>query len=229
MRRLQTIKNTALRTLPAHFLSIVLAIVTPFVAFGQSKNDATASARADASSAYLFAAIGGFIPLDESYRLNYSTKLGGLPIEVSGGFLFPVGSGIFVPITARYVRREANFVIGTSIEVLSIEPGVRFFLEREHDGDLRMFGAVEALLGQANVEGNYDVSTDGTTVGSAVAQTNYYNLGLGFDLGLMYPFTSTTALDAIVHIAIYMASPITQGGLGNIGGVSLTAAYRFGF
>jgi len=33
----------------------------------------------------------------------------------------------------------------------------------------------------------------------------------------------------MVHIAIFMSSSVTQGGLGNIGGVSLTAAYRFGF
>jgi len=204
-------------------------MAAPFAAFGQSKDGGNSPVQADGSSAYLFAAIGGFIPLDDSYRVNYSTSLGALPIEVSGGFLFPVGPGVFVPLTARYIRRVANFVTGTSIEVLSIEPGVRFFLEREHEHDLRMFGAVEALLGQATVQGNYDVSADGTTTNAAVAQSNYYDLGVGFDLGLTYPFTSTTALDAMVHIAIFMSSSVTQGGLGNIGGVSLTAAYRFGF
>jgi hypothetical protein len=222
------LKHNGLRISPACFLSVLLSTLLPFMALGQSKNGSEAPARAEVSSAYLFAAIGGFIPLDESYRINYSTNLGGLPIELSGGFLFPAGN-IFVPITARYIRREANFVTGTSIGVLSVEPGVRFFLEREHDRDLRMFGAVEALLGQASAKGNYEVSTDGTMSGTAAAQTNYYDLGLGFDLGLMYPFTATTALDAIVHIAIFLASPVDHGGLGNIGGVSLTAAYRFGF
>lgn len=167
--------------------------------------------------------------MDESYRANYSANLGGLPIEVSGGFLFPVGTDVFVPVTARYMRQSANFVTGTSIAVLSIEPGVRIFLEPEHEHDLRMYGAIEALLGQATVEGNYDASADGTSTSAAAAQSNYYDLGLGFDLGLTYPFTSTTALDAGVHIGVFLASPVTQGGLGNIGGVSLTAAYRFGF
>ncbi|MFI5202257.1 MAG: hypothetical protein ACHQNE_07710 [Candidatus Kapaibacterium sp.] len=207
----------------------MLSLTAPLAAFGQSNSSVADSTPKDASSAYLFAGIGGFIPLDESYRVNYSTSLGGIPMEVSGGFLFPVGPGVFVPLTARYVRREANFVTGTSIEVLSIEPGIRFFLEREHEHDLRMFGAVEALLGQATVQGNYDATADGTTISAATAQSNYYDLGLGFDLGLTYPLTSTTALDASVHIAIFLASPVTQGGLGNIGGVSLTAAYRFGF
>jgi hypothetical protein len=229
MYRPRFITNKVLRISPAYFLSVLLAIIAPLAASGQSKDSTNTPAQPDGSSAYLFAAIGGFIPTDESYRANYSTSLGGLPIELSGGFLFPVGTGVFVPITARYDRREANFVTGTSVEVLSIEPGARFFLEREHDRDLRLFGAVEALLAQATVQGNYYVSADGTTAGTAFAQMNYYDLGLGLDLGLSYPFTSTTALDAMVHIAVYMASPVDHGGLGNIGGVSITAAYRFGF
>ncbi len=183
------------------------------------------------SSTYLFAGAGGFIPLDDSYRVNYSTNLGGLPIEINGGFLFPVSASSFVPLTVRYTRRTANFVSGMSIEVLSIEPGYRLFLDPEHERghDLRLFGAAEALLGQAFVEGQYDASADGTTTASMIAGRDYLDLGLGVDLGLTYPFTASTGLDAMVHIAVYFTSPILQGGLGDIGGVSLTAAYRFGF
>ncbi len=209
-------------------LALLLVPGLPLVSTAQTKSVEVRQPKSDVST-YLFAGIGGFIPLNESYRVNYSTNLGGLPIEMSGGFLFPVGPGVFVPITARYVRREANFVTGTSVEVLSVEPGVRFFLERKHARDLRMFGAVEALLGQAAVQGNYDVSNDGAVTGSALAHKNYLDLGMGFDLGLTYPLTPATALDAMVHIAIFMTSPIANGGLGNIGGVSITAAYRFGF
>src|SRR5689334_22268092 len=79
-------------------------------------------------STYIFAGIGGFIPLHESYRINYSTKVAGLPIELVGGLLFPFARDMFVPLTVRYVRREANFVDGTSIGVISLEPGVRMFL-----------------------------------------------------------------------------------------------------
>ena len=207
-------------------MPIFLVMVLPLVAFAQA---GTMDSSKQESSSYVFAGIGGFIPLDESYRINYSTNLGGIPIEVMGGFLFPISANSFVPLTARYERRTANFVTNTSIEVLSIEPGFRFFLEPEREKDLRLFGAAEMLLGQAVVHGTYDVSNDGTVVGSAPAEKDYLDLGFGFDLGLTYPFSPTTALDATVHLAIYVTSPVSQGGLGNIGGVSLTAAYRFGF
>ena len=189
----------------------------------------------DINITYLFAGIGGFIPTSKSYSENYSTRLGGLPIELSGGLLFPVGNDVFVPLTVRYIRREANFVTGMSIDVTSIEPGVRFFFEHQasptmqHDREIRLFGGAELLLADASAVGLYDVSPNGTVTGAALAQRDYFNLGLGFDLGLMYPCTPTTALDVTVHLAAFLASPVSDGGLGNIGGVSITADYRFGF
>jgi len=183
----------------------------------------------DRNNAYLVAAIGGFIPTGESYRLNYSTKTAGLPIELSGGFLIPIGPASFVPLTVRYLRREANFVDGTSISVLSIEPGIRFFLEPQHDHDLRLFGDFEVLLADASVSGSFYIDSGDTASGTGIAQKDYYNLGIGLDLGLTAQLTGSTALDAFIHIAVYMASPIQNGGIGNIGGISLVAAYRFGF
>ena len=180
-------------------------------------------------SAYVFGGIGGFIPMRESYRINYSTKLGGLPIEVTGGFLFPVNADILTPIAFRYERREANFIAGTSIAVLSIEPGIRVYFEKQRDKDFRIFGGIEALIAQANVMGVYDASSDGNSITSEPAAKDYFDLGLGFDVGLVYPLTATTALDGTVHTAVYFSSSIASGGLGNIGGVSLTVAYRFGF
>lgn len=214
------------------FPAILLVCLLSGIASAQSAGD---SSNQETSSSYLFGGIGGFIPLDESYRVNYSTNLGGLPIEVTGGFLFPVASSDFVSLTARYERRTANFVTNTSVAVFSIEPGFRFFLEPEREKDLRLFGAADVLLGQAFVQGVYDMTQYDVTsssviiAGSAMAEKDYLDLGFGFDLGLTYPFTPTTALDAMVHLAVYVTSPVLQGGLGNVGGVSLTAAYRFGF
>jgi hypothetical protein len=180
-------------------------------------------------SAYVFGGIGGFIPMGESYRINYSTNLGGLPIEVTGGVLFPVTEAIFTPITFRYERREANFIAGTSIAVLSIEPGIRVYFEKQREKDFRVFGGIEALIAQASVMGTYDASPDGNSITPEPAAKDYFDLGLGFDIGLVYPLTATTALDGTVHTAIYFSSSVASGGLGNIGGVSLTVAYRFGF
>ena len=196
--------------------------------FAQSKGGIITT-QSEVSTTYIFASLGAFIPTKESYRLNFSNSFVGLPIEVSGGLLFPVGSEIFVPFTVRYDRRTANFVTGMTMSVTSIEPGVRYFFEREHGKEFRFFGGVEGILADASVSGSYDVSPSGTVTGSALAQRDYFNIGLGFDLGLMYPLTPTTSLEAIVHLSSFLASPVANGGIGNIGGVSISAAYRFGF
>jgi hypothetical protein len=182
-------------------------------------------------SLYAIMGVGGFIPLQESYRLNYSTNLGGLPIEVDGGFIFPVTDAILTPVIFRYERRTANFIDGTSIAVFSIEPGIRFYLEPQHDRDFRIFGAVEGLLAQANVTSTFEALADANSIVALAAPVmkDYFDFGIGFDIGLVYPLTETTALDGTVHTAIYFGSPVTSGGIGNIGGVSLSIAYRFGF
>jgi hypothetical protein len=195
--------------------------------------------QSDVNTTYIFAGIGAFIPTSESYRINFSNSFVGLPIEISGGLLFPVGRDIYVPFTVRYDRRTANFITGMSMEVTSIEPGVRYFFQRESASaatqhELRIFGGVEGLLADASVSGSYIVSVASpagtpTVAGTALAEKDYLNLGLGFDLGLMYPLTHTTSIEAIVHLAAFLASPVGNGGLGNIGGISLSADYRFGF
>ncbi len=178
---------------------------------------------------YVFAALGGFIPIRESYRLNYSTKVIGLPMEISGGFMFPVTTEIMVPITARYVRREANFIASTTIGVVSIEPGVRFYLEKERPKDLRIFGAIEGIIAEASVNSIYDVSPNGDVLSQGSASKDYLNIGIGFDLGVVYPLGSSGALDGSVHTSYFPSNTIAHGGLGNIGGVSLTVGYRIGF
>jgi hypothetical protein len=198
------------------------------------------AAYADSNTTYIFASIGAFIPGAKSNSENFANNFIGLPIELSGGLLFPVGRDVFVPFTVRYERRVANFVTGMSMEVTSIEPGVRYFFQHEGSSpvtnasstmqhEFRIFGSVEGLLADASVTGSYVVSPDGTSIGTATAQRDYFNIGLGLDLGLMYPLTRTTSIEAIVHYAMYLANPVDDGGLGNIGGISLSASYRFGF
>jgi len=184
---------------------------------------------AEIKSTYVFAGLGAFIPTGQSYSINYSTSIAGLPMELNGGLMFPVSNDILVPLEVRYVRRVANFVDGAAISVFSIEPGARFYLERQRFKDLRLFGAVSGLLAQASVSGNYYVSQNGTITGTAVAKQSYLDVGLGLDIGFSYPLTAISALDGGVHVAIYFASPVSSGGLGNIGGISLCADYRFGF
>lgn len=182
-----------------------------------------------AAGTYVYAGFSGFIPMRESYRLNYSTNLAGFPIEVMGGFIVPISPSGSVPFTARYERREADFLASTSIRILSIEPGFRYFLEAQREKDVRVFGAIEALFCRATVESTYDQSRDGTVSGTAQAQQDYYNIGFGVDIGASYPLATMSGLDATVHVATYLVDPVDHGGLGNIGGVSIGLSYRHGF
>jgi hypothetical protein len=181
------------------------------------------------STTYLFAGFGGFIPLRESYRLNYSTSLGGIPLEMMGGVLMPISQTLLVPLTVRYIRREANFISSASIKVLSFEPGVRFFLERHRENDIRVFGGIEGLLAQATVAGEYESTVDGSSPIPATTSKTHLNYGVGFDIGATYGITVTSAVDVVVHVSSYFGSSAASGGVGNIGGVSIGAAYRIGF
>ena len=217
-------------------LLLVIASVSPSIAQTLSKAPTTSKAQTPAKAdstevknTYIFAGIGAFIPTGQSYIQNYSTNLAGLPVELNGGLLISVTNDIGIPLTVRYVRRVASFVQDGSIGVFSIEPGVRIYLERQRSAEFRLFGAVSALLTRATVSGQYDVSTNGTVTGTALAEPAYLDIGMGIDLGFSYPLTRNSALDGTVHIALYFASPVSDGGLGNIGGVSLCMAYRFGF
>jgi hypothetical protein len=58
---------------------------------------------------------------------------------------------------------------------------------------------------------------------------DHFNLGIGLDVGLSYPVTATQYLDVGIHVSTYLNDPVKLGGLGNIGGISFNAAYRFGF
>jgi hypothetical protein len=221
---------------------LIFAAVSPSMAQMPSKGrlnpeTQTAPERIDSTelkNTYIFAGIGAFIPTGQSYMQNYSTNFASQPVEINGGLLIPVTNDICVPLTVRYVRRVANFVNDGSIDVFSIEPGIRFYLERQRIGELRLFGGVSALLTRATVSGDYDVATVSpngavAVTGTALAEQPYLDVGTGIDLGLSYPLSRNSALDGTVHIALYLASPVSDGGLGDIGGVSLCVDYRVGF
>jgi hypothetical protein len=178
---------------------------------------------------YVFAGIAGFIPTQEGYRINYSTSLAGLPIELNAGLIFPATPGVFVPLTVRYLHREAKFISGTTISVLSIEPGVRFFLERARANDLRLFGAIEALFARAIADGTIDATHDGANPSEMLAESQFLNYGVGVDLGLTYALNPNSSLDGLAHVATYFGSTVDHGGLGDIGGVSLVIDCRVGF
>jgi len=208
---------------------IVAVLFAAFAPYSRAQSGGVLKPDTATYSTYAFVALGGFIPTQESYRINYSTSLGGLPFELSGGLIFPVTENAMVPLTMRYIQRKANFVSDTKVSVISIEPGIRLFLERARQQDLRLFAAIEGLFARASASGTIDASNDGNTVTAKVAEKDYLNYGLGIDVGVMYPLTRTSALDGIVHIASYFGSSVDHGGIGNIGGVSLVAAYRVEF
>jgi hypothetical protein len=181
------------------------------------------------STAYLFAGVAGFLPFNQSYRLNYSTSLAGLPIEVNGGLSFPINEKTVVPFTVRYIRRTVTLIPGMDLKMFDFEPGVRVFLEKYTPKEFRFYGGASLILAEATVTAQYNASQDGLTTTPATASKEYLNLGVGFDLGLSYPLTQMTAIDFGAHLGILLLDPEAHGGLGNIGGVSLGGAYRFGF
>jgi hypothetical protein len=73
-----------------------------------------------------------------------------------------------------------------------------------------------------------DATPDGSDPVAQQVTRSYLPLGGAGGLGLSYPLTEQTWLDVVVRASVFFGSPATSGGLGNIGGVSLVAAYRFG-
>ncbi|MDP4230286.1 MAG: hypothetical protein Q8916_07770 [Bacteroidota bacterium] len=174
----------------------------------------------------IFAEGAGFIPFRESYRINYETSLGGIPIEVAGGFCFPVNSFLSAMFDVRYKRRTAVYVPDLRIKTLEIELGVRDYLEKEHDKDLRLYGSAAILLARATTTGFIDATSDGNSPISQEVSKDYFNIGLGLGLGIEYPLNRMSALYAGIHLGVYFADPISTGGLGNIGGLTVGLGYR---
>jgi hypothetical protein len=177
----------------------------------------------------LLAQISGFIPFDGGYRINYRTSLAGLPVEIAGGICFPITSNLSSLADFQYKRRTALFVPDFRIKTLEIELGVRDYLEKEHENDLRLYSSAGLLLGKSSVTGNIDATRDGKNISTIEVLNDYYNIGLGLGLGVEYPITKNSDIYAGIHLEIYFADPVTTGGLGNIGGVSVGLGYRINF
>jgi hypothetical protein len=212
-------------------ISVAVAVVLSFAENAAFSDHATAQTDSTnaSSAAYIYAGFSGFIPFRQSYHLNYTTKLGGLPIEVSGGLGFPLNRSTWFPLTIRYIHRQATYVSNLELHTISIEPGVRVYLEKFQENELRFFGGASVILARTTLAAVIDASRDGSITGQQAAQHDYLNFGLGVDLGLSYPVTATSLIDGGVHLGILVANPVLSGGLGNVGGVSIGIDYRIGF
>lgn len=215
-------------------LFAVLSCITS--AFAQSPS---ALSGADSTiTTYAGAGVGGFLPMRESFRINYSTDLGGLPIELLGFVQFPITQSTHTHVAIRFTRREANFIGSTEIRMVQLEPGVRYYIQppeiRTTDEGAKHteFGLFAGLGGQVSRTTIYGViqeTPDGSDPRPRQVSKDHFNLGIGADIGLTYPLSGASFIDAGIHISTYLNDPVAMGGLGNIGGVSFNAAYRFGF
>jgi hypothetical protein len=202
-------------------ISLAIALCSVERSIGQTEANTTSL-----PDIIILAEGAGFIPFNQSYRINYQTSLAGIPMEVAGGLCFPVNSSLSALFEVRYKRRTAIFVPDFRIKTLEIELGVRDYLEKEREKDLRLYGSAGLLLVKSDAEGTIDATSDGTAPTPLEVSKSYYNIGLGLGLGVEYPLTSVSGLYAGFHIAIYFADPSGSGGLGNIGGLSIGLGYR---
>lgn len=181
-----------------------------------------------APASYVLVGLGAFLPLEQSYRINYSTKTLGLPIELDASLLMPVTPTVLLQLSATYLDRTANFINDTRISSVMISPGVRVYLEPERPKDFRIFAIAGFVLSRSAVSSVVEATPDGEDpVPQSITRT-YLPLGGAAGLGLTYPLSAQTAIDATVRATVFFGSPASSGGLGNIGGVSLIASYRFG-
>lgn len=169
----------------------------------------------------------GFIPFSQSYRLNYESKLAGLPIELGTQLAFPIDLSLSSILDVRYRRRRAVFLEDFTITQVEIIPGVRTYLEKEHDNDLRLYGSAGLLLAQSTVSGTLQATQDGQNVQRKAASKVYYNLGLGLGIGLEYEVSSVSSLTLALRLGVYLLDPVSKGGLGDAGGLSVGLGYRY--
>lgn len=204
------------------FAVIVMLLMNSTHVLAQQNPDALPNSE----NLQLYGEVAGFIPFQQSYRINYQTSLAGLPVQVTCGIGFPITPSLSSVLKIHYVRRTAVFVKDFRIKTLEIEFGVRDYLEKQHDNDLRLFGGAGLLLGKSSATGFIDATSDGSAVRSLEVSKDYYNFGLGVNLGIEYPLTQSSGLYIGINVDVYFADPVSNGGLGNIGGVSVGGGYR---
>jgi hypothetical protein len=176
---------------------------------------------------YASIGIGAFIPLEQSYRLNYGTSVAGVPIELDGALVLPISRTVLLDLSASYIRRVANFLSTTSISTLAIAPGVRVYLEPQRPADFRIFALAGIVIARTAVSSEIEATQDGTDPVTQETRRTYLPLGGAAGLGLSYPLQGQSSIDAIVRTTVFFGAPASSGGLGNIGGVSLIAEYKF--
>jgi hypothetical protein len=203
-------------------IKIIILVLAFFMAISENG----LSQETSLPDAMLLVEGAGFIPFSQSYRINYETSLAGLPVELAGGICFPINTSLASLVEFRYKRRTAIFVNDFRIKTLEVELGVRDYLEKEHDKDLRLFGSAGLLLEKSIAEGVIEATSDGKNITTLEASKNYYNIGLGLGLGIEYPFTQISGLYLGIHVGIYFADDASSGGLGNIGGLSIGLGYK---
>jgi hypothetical protein len=180
-------------------------------------------------NATLFAEIGGYIPFKDSYKINYGTSTIGLPVELGIGMLFPASERLSAGAILRYKRREANFVDNMSISTVELYPSVMYYLEQPQFNELLLYGRTGLLLARSVTKGITQATKDGSNPADLQVSKDYYNIGFGIGLGLEYPLNHNSTLFADLHVGTYFADPVKNGGLGNIGGVSISVGYSIGF
>ena len=182
--------------------------------------------------------LGGFIPMQESFRGNYSTDLAGLPFELHGFVQFPASIRTLAHVGIRFTRSEAIAFTATEIRMVQLEPGIRYYIQppermQREDGSMRselgLYAGAGGQISRTSVYGVIQETRNGEFPQPREVTKDHFNLGVGLDIGLTYPFSSRNFLDAGLHISSYLNDQTRLGGLGNIGGVSFNAAYRFGF
>lgn len=187
--------------------------------------------------------VGGFVPMRESFRVNYSTDLAGLPIEILAFVQFPLSEQIFSHVGMRFIRRTADFISEAEIRMVQLEPSIRYYVQpptivRLPDAngvfsdvrrELGLFLGAGGQISRSTVYGVIQETPDGEDPQRREVTKDHYNLGVGLDVGLSYPATETQYLDFGIHVSTYLNDPVKLGGLGNLGGVSFNVAYRFGF
>jgi hypothetical protein len=191
-----------------------------------------------AITTYAGLGLGAFLPMRESFRLNYSTDLAGVPLEVLGFVQFPITERTITHVQVRFTRREANFIENSEIRMVQLEPSMRYYLQppsidKTEEGDRKtefgLFAGFGGQISRTTVYGIVQETPDGNDPHPREVTKDHYNLGIGVDLGLTYPFSLASFVDAGIHVSTYLNDPVKLGGLGNLGGVSFNVAYRFGF
>ncbi len=184
--------------------------------------------RPEPAEAVILAGAYGFMPMKDSYKVNYQTQTFGLPMMVYAGMMFPANERVSFGAVLHYISRNALFVDDLHISSVELYPSVSYYLEEPQPDEVRIIGRAGLCFVRSVVSGETSASVNGSDLGRFTAEKSYYNIGMGIDLGIEYPLSQTVAINAGLHIASYFSDAVSTGGLGNVGGVSIGAGVSVG-